>query len=430
MPGPLARFRLKRTCARALWLIPPRGQHPGTLWQGGTPGGPRSWSLQLGAELAPGEVRRLGRNGLARLEALAGRDLVLARPPELSDGSSPREDLPAGLLWLETRGPAPIPDAEVLALAGDLARAQRAASERLGAREQERLAQVGERSAALLHDLRNDLTYGLLLLDGDGPDLAPLREHLAQVRTLCQGELDEGRRPASAPERILLASFLEEQARQAERLACAAQRPGEVRVECAPGLRAWADPTALRRLLKNLLLNAMAASPRGNLVNLEAVAGDSSRVELLVRDRGRGMDRAAQQRFARPGQSGQPGGTGFGTSSAAACARRLNTRLHITSQPTRGTKVSFRLDEAPPPEAKLLLLVDQLADRRRRRARALRTRGRAVFACAEPAQASAVLAAGGVHRVEIARGTSGPGQAELLAACSGRGLVPVLRSVR
>ena len=477
LPQALLRLRSRPGILRALWLLPPEAAPGALLSRGLDPGGPRSWSFSLGSDLEPGEVRRPDPRGQVRLEALGPLELVLARPVGGESG---------GFLWVETEQAVAgalaggLPDAELLELAREIEYAHLDQIALEADRERRALARIGEDSAALLHDLRNDLTYGLLLLEGGQAGLQTLRDHLGRLRELCQGQLGVDQSSREAPAPIDLATFLREVVGEAERLSAAAGQVGEVVLHCQGEGRVWGAAAPLRRLVGNLLLNALAASPRGKVVELWAGpmtaeqraagqhdpeafdngpshdyqgTGRPAEIVISISDQGRGMDAAARARLSRPGQSETARGTGFGSSSAAACARRLGTRLQLSSRPTRGTVAWFTLDAAPAPGTDLHLVVDRHAPRRRRRATQLRAAGVNVVACSSPNEARGVLssnstlpneARGSADTVdtggsgpstrpaltlELARGEAGTGLSALLRACREGGVAVGVRGV-
>ena len=106
-----------------------------------------------------------------------------------------------------------------------------------------------------------------------------------------------------------------------EAWAPAAERKGSRLTVNVPGpLRALATPESLEQVLDNLLSNALAVSPSGGAISLEARRVDS-RVELHVVDEGPGMTPEQRARaFDRFWRAGAPGtGTGLGL----AIVRRL-----------------------------------------------------------------------------------------------------------
>jgi heavy metal sensor kinase len=88
---------------------------------------------------------------------------------------------------------------------------------------------------------------------------------------------------------------------------------------------AWADPELLRRLVDNLLDNALRHTPGGGVVRLSAIA-DGDRWRIAVEDSGPGvapeLGPRLFQRFTRadPARGRETGGAGLGLSLCAAIA--------------------------------------------------------------------------------------------------------------
>jgi two-component system, OmpR family, sensor kinase len=116
-------------------------------------------------------------------------------------------------------------------------------------------------------------------------------------------------------------------ARRFESRARAERRP--VEPEPAPGVQVRADPARLEQALANLVDNALRYGE--GPVTLSARAQDG-RVELHVRDRGRGFPEAflprAFERFTRADEARTRGGTGLGLAIAAAIARAHGGSAH------------------------------------------------------------------------------------------------------
>jgi signal transduction histidine kinase len=249
-------------------------------------------------------------------------------------------------------------DDEIGALAGVLA----AMTERLRLgtarlREVERRAATGDLARQVNHDVKNGLV--------------PIRNvlrHLSQVARDAPASL-----PAVFEERrgTLEASldYLDTLARNYARLSPAleptlcdvngviaevvrATGPGgaTVRAETAPSLpRVSADPLALRRVLENLVSNALdsLAGRHDGVVTLgsEIVGGPESpaAVRLIVTDNGPGMTRAELARAFDDFHTTKPGGTGLGLSIVRRLVLDLGGALRIETAPGSGTRAILEL---------------------------------------------------------------------------------------
>ncbi|MCB9916531.1 MAG: sensor histidine kinase [Planctomycetes bacterium] len=245
-----------------------------------------------------------------------------------------------GVLWLEARGRLvreALGGASFFEAFEGLAGL---AEERARADRRRELERRGELAAGVAHDLRNQLALALLeherartleLVERDAADAA-----LRRARELCEDFLRRGAAPLASE----LATLVRAEVHGALRLA---GRGDDVRVltRCAIAPEARAEESALRRVLQNLVLNALHASPAGGEVRVELREEDEgATLALEVVDTGRGMGRAERERLFRPGESLD--GTGFGTSSVRDGVARLGGVLEVDSRPRAGTRVTVR----------------------------------------------------------------------------------------
>ena len=114
------------------------------------------------------------------------------------------------------------------------------------------------------------------------------------------------------------------------------------------GAHVWADPDAVRRMLLNVVDNAVKYSEPPSAVVVTADASPEE-VTIRVRDHGPGLSAEEQEsvfdRFYRggPGRSQRPGGSGLGLSIVQALAEHSAGRVSLDSAPGRGTTVSLTL---------------------------------------------------------------------------------------
>jgi signal transduction histidine kinase len=111
-------------------------------------------------------------------------------------------------------------------------------------------------------------------------------------------------------------------------------------------VEALADPLAVRRILTNLLSNALLYTHEGGTVRLE-VHEEEGAVVISVTDNGHGFTRVEAaaagvpfKRFERPGVMT---GVGMGLTIAMALARRMGGAIRIGSVPGEGTLAELRL---------------------------------------------------------------------------------------
>jgi signal transduction histidine kinase len=110
-----------------------------------------------------------------------------------------------------------------------------------------------------------------------------------------------------------------------------------------------ADPLAIRRILSNLITNALSYTEKGGSVLVDVRVDEGAGI-ASVRDSGRGFSaiergRAGRafQRFDRPGQVT---GAGLGLAIAMELARRMGGAMRLSSAPGQGSAMELRLPKA------------------------------------------------------------------------------------
>ena len=180
--------------------------------------------------------------------------------------------------------------------------------------------------------------------------LFALAKAQAALEALTQQLLEIGRIEAAAdplaPGPLALSPLLAEFARPAGH----GQR---VMVRCPAQAVAWADPVALRRMVGNLVDNALKFSPqlRGRVLVACRRRGAGWCIE--VRDNGIGIAAEDQERvfqdFEQVGnlERNLRRGHGLGLSIVRRLAHRLGTQVTLRSAPGRGSVFAFVLPPAP-----------------------------------------------------------------------------------
>jgi signal transduction histidine kinase len=244
---------------------------------------------------------------------------------------------------------------------GALSRVLAAMSDRLRAgaarlREAERRATLGEIARQVNHDVKNGLVpirnVFRHLAEVAEDDPAALPEVLAERRGTIESGI--GYLEGLAANYARLAPRLDLRACDAAAVArevMAAADDGSVRlkVNAAAGVpEVRADPLVLRRILENLVGNAVdAARSGGGTVTVKvAPADDGERVRIDVEDDGPGLTPDELARVFEDFFTTKPGGTGLGLTVARRLANDLDGSLRAASAPGEGSRFSLELPAA------------------------------------------------------------------------------------
>ncbi len=221
--------------------------------------------------------------------------------------------------------------------------------------QSEKLASIGEMSAAVAHGLRNPLASlrAAAQLVRRHPEAPSSREHLdaivEEVDRLDRriSHLLSFSRPAPwhpMPERIerlvenLLPAFAEP----------IRERNVELRIDLPPDLpEVRVDPMQLEQALLELVANAVDAMPHGGSLGLAAARASDGRpgdeVVIEISDTGPGIPANVLPSVCEPFFTTRQEGTGLGLAIAKRFVEQNGGRLEIDSTPGSGTTVRVRL---------------------------------------------------------------------------------------
>lgn len=114
-------------------------------------------------------------------------------------------------------------------------------------------------------------------------------------------------------------------------------------------VHAHADGRAVKRILSNLICNALNFTPDGGRVRVEIVESENA-VIARVRDSGRGFSQEeavrAGEPFAAFERTGSTTGLGLGLAIATALAERMGGEMMLVRNQTLGTTAELRLRKA------------------------------------------------------------------------------------
>lgn len=126
----------------------------------------------------------------------------------------------------------------------------------------------------------------------------------------------------------------------------------QLQVQAEANLHVYSDARLLRRVLGNLVSNAVIYTAQGQVQLLAAREGDAVRVEVV--DTGIGIAAKEQARVFEPFyQTGNPGrdhrhGHGLGLAIVQRLCRLLELGLQLHSEPGQGTRIELRMPAFAP----------------------------------------------------------------------------------
>ncbi|HBE88631.1 MAG TPA: hypothetical protein DDW67_05760 [Elusimicrobia bacterium] len=145
--------------------------------------------------------------------------------------------------------------------------------------------------------------------------------------------------------RIELPAFLRECDRD---FAAAAERAGRKWVfsdESGGGAWIYGDEKLLKRLVGNLVMNAVQYTPEGAKIHLGARRGGGGRIEIYVRDEGKGIPEELREAIFEKYRtfSDNNRNVGLGLAFCKMAAERHSGEIKVSSEPGRGTEIAVAL---------------------------------------------------------------------------------------
>jgi signal transduction histidine kinase len=219
------------------------------------------------------------------------------------------------------------------------------------ARQQERLAAIGEMAATVAHEIRNPLGgirgFAAFLaqdLEKDEPKKRLVEKILEGANRLdgIVSELLEYARPIELqlkPVNVarILESALSMLAYDAQRITIEPQLDAD--------FKALADADKMVRVFLNLLINAVQSiSGPGHIAVL--IEGDERHVAVVVQDTGCGMDAGTMERIFSPFFTTKERGAGLGLSISAQIVEGHSSTIQVESAPGEGATMRVVLPRA------------------------------------------------------------------------------------
>jgi two-component system NtrC family sensor kinase len=213
----------------------------------------------------------------------------------------------------------------------------------------ERLAGLGALAAGVAHELNNPL--GVILgyvktlrraevSEEVSADLRIVEEEAHQCRRIVEDLVAFAREPRLERRPTDVGALASEVVTRLGR--SGELRQGQVVLDDVGGAEADVDPARLAQVLRNLLLNASAASPEGERIDV-AITKTADLVVVRVADHGTGIAPDDVPRLFEPFFSRRRDGTGLGLAVTHGIVMAHGGQINVESQQGRGTVVSVTL---------------------------------------------------------------------------------------
>lgn len=204
-----------------------------------------------------------------------------------------------------------------------------------------RLAEIGQMTAAIAHEIRNPLTgiRSAAQTVRQHPELADellgmIDDEVSKLNLLCEDFLEFARPMHVELRPARLAEVTEKVVNLVRPQFLGAGVVIDLKVERSEAI-AQLDPRRVEQVLHNLLQNALHASMRGNVVHVTV-----STTVLVVEDFGVGMDEGEQARLFSPFFTTKASGTGLGLCNVRKIVDAHGGTIDVDSLAGHGTRVT------------------------------------------------------------------------------------------
>jgi signal transduction histidine kinase len=217
--------------------------------------------------------------------------------------------------------------------------------------EKERLAAIGQTAGMVGHDIRNPLqamTSDLYLIKEElkaedsnkkaiAESLGSIEQNIDYVNKIVS-DLQDYTRPI-APNRtetnvkVLINEVI---------AALKVPQTIQTRVMVESELIISADKDNLRRILSNLILNAIQAMPSGGILGIQAIKGKNE-ITITVEDTGVGIPDDVKEKLFTPLFTTKAKGQGLGLAVVKHLVEGLNATISFESKQGKGTKFIIEL---------------------------------------------------------------------------------------
>ncbi|MDO6452586.1 HAMP domain-containing sensor histidine kinase [Neptunomonas phycophila] len=221
----------------------------------------------------------------------------------------------------------------------------------------ERQASLGQLAAGLAHDIRNPLTIvGMTIKTLIKREAKPkhvemlhmVEEEIDRVEQVVNNLLNYARPNPPKQEHLHLSDELDSIAALVD--ASARKQHVILKIECPQDLTILADPSHVRQVLMNLILNAIQAMPPAGGEILLSGQKQEHHIVLSVIDNGPGISDTELARVFEPFFTTKTAGTGLGLSICKTLLNANHAELTIESEIGVGTRVHLSFNLPPKQE--------------------------------------------------------------------------------
>lgn len=209
-----------------------------------------------------------------------------------------------------------------------------------------RLAEVGQMTASIAHEIRNPLTgiRSAARMIRESPDLSDEFAEIIETESiklsgLCEDFLEFARPLRLSREAASLGPIIKHVARTLQADFDSAEVELVIDV---PELdqRVMLDQSRMEQVLRNLMLNALQATAKGGRVKVSA-----GPFAIAVEDTGCGMDQETLGRLFSPFYTTKPQGTGLGLSTVRKILDAHEASIDVQSEPGKGTRFDIQFHQ-------------------------------------------------------------------------------------
>lgn len=209
------------------------------------------------------------------------------------------------------------------------------------------LAKLGELSASVAHEIRNPLCGMILSVEVLRTKMDPedsrmtllknLHREAEKMEKVVHNLLHFARRYQPRPVTCEIDNLVRKTADSIS--AHLRKKEIEVRiVRSSVWTEAEADPDLMQQVFRNILLNAVEASPPGSPIDVEvSVDRQKGQVGVVFTDRGEGIESERLERIFDPFFTSKHNGVGLGLSVTKKIVEAHEGRIEVRSEPGRGT---------------------------------------------------------------------------------------------